>query len=49
MSVPEIEAGEAIDNAIEHLLTSGKVQSLKAGTHGTSEVGDWVVELIQQK
>ena len=45
----ETEAGAAIDNAIEHLLTSGKVQSLKAGTHGTSEVGDWVVELIQQK
>ena len=45
----EIEAGAAVDGAIEHLLTSGKVQSLKAGTHGTTEVGDWVVDLVQAK
>ncbi len=45
----EKEAGTAIDGAIESLLTSGKVKNLRAGTHGTDEIGDWVVEIIQAK
>lgn len=45
----ETEAGAAIDGAIEKLLTSGKIENLKAGTHSTSDVGDWVVELVQAK
>jgi 3-isopropylmalate dehydrogenase len=45
----EKEAGAAIDGAIETLLRSGKVKSLRAGTHGTDEIGDWVVELVQSK
>ncbi len=43
----EHEAGAAIDSAIQTLLTSGKVQNLRAGTHATNDVGDWTVELIQ--
>ena len=43
----EKEAGTAIDNAVQHLLVSGRVKNLRAGTHGTDEIGDWAVEAIQ--
>ncbi len=44
----EREAGAAIDGAVSELLVTGKVKSLRAGTHGTSEIGDWVVEALQK-
>ena len=45
----EKQAATAIDGAIESLLTSGRVKNLRAGTHATSDVGDWAVEAIQAR
>ena len=43
----ETEAGAAIEGAVESMIVSGRVKNLRAGTHGTSEIGDWTVEAIQ--
>jgi len=45
----EREAGAAIDGTVQHLLVSGKIKGLRAGTHATSEIGDWVVETLQAR
>jgi 3-isopropylmalate dehydrogenase len=45
----EKDAANAIEQAIRKLLVSGKVTSLRAGVHGTDEIGNWTVEEIQAK
>jgi 3-isopropylmalate dehydrogenase len=42
--VGEPKAAAAIEKTIKTLLISGKVKNLSAGTHKTSEIGDWAVE-----
>jgi 3-isopropylmalate dehydrogenase len=42
--VGEPKAAAAIEKTIRTLLVSGKVKNLSAGTHRTSEIGDWAVE-----
>ena len=37
----------SIEEALRELLISGRVSSLRAGVHGTDEIGDWTVEQIQ--
>ena len=44
----EIKSRDAVDATIRTLLTSGKVKSLSAGAHKTSEVGDWAVEELRR-
>ena len=46
--VGEAKAAAAIEATIRTLLTSGKVKSLSAGAHKTSEVGDWAVEELRR-
>ena len=47
--VGEATAAKAIDGAISALLTSGRVRSLSAGVHTTSEIGDWTVEEVRRR
>ncbi len=42
------EAGSAIDAAIQELLVTGRVKNLRAGTHRTDEIGDWVCEILRR-
>ena len=44
----ETKAGKAIDDGVRSLLTSGKVKSISAGVHPTSQIGDWMVEEVQK-
>jgi len=46
--VGETKASKAVESAIKSLLTSGKVKSLSAGVHKTTEIGDWAVEELQK-
>ena len=46
--VGEPKAAAAIEKSIRTLITSGKVKNLSAGTHKTSEIGDWAVEELQK-
>jgi len=46
--VGEPKAAAAIEKTIKTLLISGKVKNLSAGTHKTSEIGDWAVEELQR-
>jgi 3-isopropylmalate dehydrogenase len=46
--VGEPKAAKAVEAAIKSLLTSGKVKSLSAGVHKTTEIGDWAVEELQK-
>ena len=43
------EAGAAarVGNAVKHVLETGKIKSLSAGVHKTSEVGDIVLEALE--
>ena len=43
----ETEAANCVEQAQRNLLSSGRVTSLRAGVHGTSEIGDWTVEAMQ--
>jgi 3-isopropylmalate dehydrogenase len=43
----EQQAAQAVEGAVKRLLTSGKVKNLSAGTHKTSEIGDWAVEELR--
>ncbi len=43
----EAEAAAALEGTIRTLLTSGRVRSLSAGTHGTDELGTMVVESLR--
>ncbi len=43
----EAAAAKGVLDAMSRLLTSGRVKSLRAGTHGTDELGDWIVEELQ--
>jgi 3-isopropylmalate dehydrogenase len=45
--IGETKAASAIDTTIRTLITSGKVKNLSAGTHKTSEIGDWAVEALR--
>ena len=47
--VGESAASKAIEDSIRTLLTSGKVKSLSAGVHATSEIGDWAVEELRRR
>ena len=40
----EQAAADSVESAVRSLLVSGKVTTLRAGVHGTSEIGDWTVE-----
>ena len=44
----EKDAAAAVDSAIVDLLKSGAVTSLKAGAHGTDELGDMVLAEMQR-
>ena len=46
--IGEGKAGQAVEQAVVKLLTSGKMKSLAAGKMGlsTTEVGDWVASNI---
>ncbi len=46
--IGEQQAGQAVEQAVVRLLTSGKIKSLAAGKMGltTAEVGDWVASNI---
>ncbi len=44
----EETAARGIESALSSLLVSEKVTSLRAGVHGTSEIGDWTVEEMQR-
>jgi 3-isopropylmalate dehydrogenase len=44
----EAQAAAAIEDVIKRLLISGRVKNLSAGTHKTSEIGDWAVEELQK-
>ncbi len=44
----EARASKAIEGSIKSLLTSGRVKSLSAGVHKTTEIGDWTVEEVQK-
>jgi 3-isopropylmalate dehydrogenase len=46
--VGEPKAAQGIEQTIRTLLTSGRVKNLSAGTHKTSEIGDWAVETLQK-
>ena len=46
--VGEPKAAKAVEGAIKKLLTSGRVKSLSAGVHKTTEIGDWAVETLQK-
>jgi 3-isopropylmalate dehydrogenase len=46
--VGEPKAAKAVEGAIKTLLTSGRVKSLSAGVHKTTEIGDWAVEELQK-
>ena len=43
----ETEAANSVESALRDLLLSERVSSLRAGVHGTDEIGDWTVEQIQ--
>jgi isocitrate/isopropylmalate dehydrogenase len=47
--VGEAKAAQSIEGAVRTLLTSGKVKSLSAGVHPTSQIGDWIVEEVQKQ
>jgi 3-isopropylmalate dehydrogenase len=44
----ETTASKAVEGSIRTLLTSGRVKSLSAGVHKTTEIGDWAVEELQK-
>jgi 3-isopropylmalate dehydrogenase len=46
--VGEKKAAAAVEAAIRTLLTTGKVKSVAAGAHKTSEIGDWTVEELRR-
>ena len=44
----EKEAARKVDHAIASLLTSGRIKSLSAGVHATSEIGDMVTAEVRK-
>ncbi|MHC4823203.1 MAG: isocitrate/isopropylmalate dehydrogenase family protein [Planctomycetota bacterium] len=42
----ENAASVAVEQAVGHLLTSGRIRSLEVGEHGTTEIGDLVVDAL---
>ncbi len=44
----QVDAGQAVEEAVANLLRSGRVQSLNAGVHATDELGTMVVKELRQ-
>ncbi len=44
----EKEAAGKVDQAIAALLTSGRIKSLNAGDHKTTEIGDMVTAEVRK-
>jgi len=45
----ETRAAAAIETSVRTLLTSGRVKSLSAGVHATTEIGDWTVQELRRQ